>query len=156
MPKEATQFKPGQSGNPAGGPRKLLKPGDLEVVTKLAAKGVREKDIARAVGMSEPTWQRLKADFENVRNALDAGRQRMHDSLVGKLYERAMAGETVPLLFLLKTRFGYREGDELGDNARPQVIINLPAPMSAEQYEKVVQHVPPALPVPADAEGRHD
>jgi hypothetical protein len=60
----------------------------------------------------------------------------MHDALVGKLYEKAMRGQDVPILFLLKTVFGYAEGAPLGD-ARPQVIINLPAAVPLEQYRTI-------------------
>ena len=81
------------------------------MITKLAARGVREKDIARAVDVSEPTWLSLKRDFPEVQAAVDAGRQVMHDALVGKLYEKAMAGDTIALLFAMKVMFGYRENE---------------------------------------------
>ena len=49
-------------------------------------------------------------------------------------FDKAKKGDVVSLLFLPKTRFGYREGNEPGE-ARPRVIINLPAAApSVEQY----------------------
>lgn len=153
MPGETTQFKPGQIANPQGRrPTKIAKR-DLPAISKLAARGVREGDISRWLGVSGPTWQRIKRDQQEVQDALDAGRQKMHDALIGKLYERAMAGETVPLLFILKARFGYREGDELGGSAQPQITINLPGAVPLAQY---VERVHDALPVPTPATNKDD
>jgi hypothetical protein len=127
-----TCFKPGQSGNPHGRQRLTIAPEQLPVIVKLAAKGVRELDIARAVGVSHQVWARQRVLQPEVADALDAGKQQMHDRLVGKLYAQAMDGNIVALLFLLKTRFGYREGE--AQDARPQVIINLPTAAPLEQY----------------------
>ncbi len=143
-------FQKGEVHNPKGAPRKTLSNADLAAVTKLAAKGVREQDIARAVGVGATTWQRLKHEHPEVQAALDSGRQVMHDALVGKLFERAMKGDIVPNLFLLKTVFGYREGDEPSET-RPQITINLPGalPLSAFQGVTIEQtSEPPALPAP--------
>jgi len=107
------------------------------LITKLAARGVREKDIARAVNVSEPTWIKRKNDEPALRAAFDAGRQVMHDALVSKLFERAMKGDIVPALFLLKVVFGYREND-VPDELRPQVVINIPAALPREEYERKV------------------
>src|SRR5262245_16772510 len=119
------RFLPGKSGNANGVPRKTLTTQHLTVVTQLAAKGVREADIARAVGLSVPTWIGLKTTVPAVADALALGQRMMHDALIGKLYEKAMNGDTVALLFMLKSRFGYKEGTEPSE-ARPQIVINLP------------------------------
>ena len=151
MAKSRTSFKSSNRANPSGRPQKEVATRDLPVITKLAAKGVREKDIARAVGVSEPTWLRIKRDCPEVVAALDAGRQVMHDALVGKLYEKAMRGQDVPILFLLKTVFGYAEGTALGD-ARPQVIINLPSAVPMEQYRTIEGEA--AMNLPATVKGK--
>ena len=132
MRRNLGQFPPGVSGS-YGGPRKMLPANGLQTITALATKGVREKDIARAVGMSVPTWIKYKADFPEALAALEDGQQAMHDALIGKLFEKAMGGDIVALLFTLKSRFAYREGDEPSE-VRPQVIINLPGATSVQQY----------------------
>jgi hypothetical protein len=147
-------FQKGEVHNPKGAPRKTLAKQDLAAITKLAAKGVRERDIARAVGVSNQVWDRQKVEQPEVQAAFHAGRQVMHDALVGKLFERAMKGDIVPNLFLLKTVFGYREGDE-PQEVRPQITINMQGTLSPEAYREriaarhVIEHeTPPALPAP--------
>jgi hypothetical protein len=128
------RFVKGQVTNPNGAPRKLVPASQLPNITRLAARGVRERDIARAMGMSQPTWIKCKHDFPEVLKALEDGQQQMHDGLVAQLLTRAKKGDVVPALFLLKTRYGYREGEELS-NARPQVVINLPGSLPSETFK---------------------
>lgn len=129
------------SFNPNGRPPKKLPADGLALIQKLAARGVRERDIARACGMGHQTFHNLKQQDQSISDALDAGRQQMHDALIGKLYSLAMKGEIVPLLFILKSRFGYSDGQQPQDQ-RPQVIINLPAPASVESYPpaQIIEH----------------
>ena len=130
------KFLPGKSGNPAGPPRKTVPAHALPLVTKLAARGVREKDMARVVAdMSGATWIAYKKDHPELVAAIDAGRQVMHDALVGKMYELAMAGDTRANEFLLRVVFGYREDAEALE-LRPQITISLPAASSVEQYTR--------------------
>src|SRR5438552_16438132 len=109
MARSRTTFLPGNRANPNGRPRKSIAKRDLDVITKLGARGCREKDIARAVGVSEPTWMRIKSTDTDVLAALNAGRQLMHDALVNKLFEKAMNGDTIALIFSLKAFFAYRD-----------------------------------------------
>jgi hypothetical protein len=155
----AAQFKKGQSGNPRGGERKLIPTRDLATITELAARGVRQADISRALGLglSGETWRKCLSEQPEVAEAYAEGQRRMHDSLVGRLFDAAMKGAVVPNLFLLKTRFGYREGDEPSE-LRPQITINLRGALSPEQYaaarREVIEHDGPAelpaLTAPAD------
>lgn len=126
-------YKPGQSGNPAGRRKKPLPRHGLELIEQLAAKGCREIDIGRAVGMSPPTWIDRKNTCPEIQAAFDSGRQRLHDELVNVLVTKAKKGDVVPLLFALKTLFNYRE-DAPPPEMRAQVVINLQAAMPAERY----------------------
>lgn len=126
-------FKKGQSGNPAGPRKKTVPASRLALITQLAARGVREKDIARAVDMSADTWVRCRDVQPEVANAFEAGRQAMHDALVGKLYEKAMHGDTIALIFALKIFYGYRDNAEVQE-LRAQVVINLPGATSLDKY----------------------
>jgi len=146
------RFQPGVVTNPNGRPRKLIAAKHLPTIKELAAKGVRVKDICRAIEISEPTWTKCLAEQPEVRDAFDSGRQVMHDALVSKLFERAMKGDLVPNLFLLKCVFSYREmGDESGEG-RPNIVINLPgAAASVQTYSGRTiepEREQPALPAP--------
>jgi len=131
--KNRTSFKPGIAPNPNGAPRKTIPASELKLITADAARGCREKDIARTLGMSALTWQRIKERDPAVQAAFDAGRQKMHDALIGKLYEKAMKGDTVSLIFACKILLGYREND-VAMEFRPQITITLPDALPAEKY----------------------
>jgi hypothetical protein len=151
-PSPATRFQKGKSGNPNGRLRKQVAARDLPVITKLASRGVRQQDIARGIGVCAKTWARIMVEDPAAQEAFNAGQAQMHDSLVGVLYERAMKGEIVPALFLLKTRFFYREQGDLSGQEAPRVTIVLPAPLSAEKYAQVIEHEgAPLLPAPDEA-----
>jgi hypothetical protein len=127
------RFQKGTSGNPAGMKRKQLTAANLATVTQLASRGCREADIARAVGMCDITWAKYKRDFPATQAALDAGRQIMHDALIGKLYEKAMKGDTVSLIFACKILLGYRE-NEVQVEFKPQINITLPGALPLEKF----------------------
>lgn len=86
--------------------------------------------------------------------ALDAALQRglasLEAELVGHLLTAARNGAFVPALFLLKTRFGYREGD--APESKPNVIINLPGAMSPAAY---INSLHAARPAPAIEAGEN-
>jgi hypothetical protein len=127
--------------NKGGRPPKSIAPAQLATVKALAARGVRERDIGRAFEIAPTTWLKLKKERPDVQEAFDAGRQIMHDALVGKLFERAMKGDLVPNLFLLKCVFHYREqGDESGET-RPQITINMQGSLTPEAWrERIAEH----------------
>ena len=134
MTKNRTSFKPGTRANPHGAPRKMLPASSLKLITADAARGCREKDIARTLGMSAPTWVKCLAEQDEVRAAFDAGRQLLHDALIGKLYERAMSGKSdACLIFATKVLLGYREND-VAVEFRPQINITLPGALPLEKF----------------------
>jgi hypothetical protein len=137
-------WKPGTSGNANGRPKAQVAARELPKITKLAASGVREKDIARAIGISAPTWTKLKADDPKLLAAFEAGQQQFHDLLVADALRMSKRGNVAATIFMLKARHGYRENEVIADN-RPHVIINLPAAVPLDQYVKVVEQVPDTL-----------
>ncbi len=132
----STQFAKGTSGNPNGPPRILVPQRDLHVVEELAAKGCREKDIARGLGMAQHTWTKCLHEQPEVKDAFDQGRQRLHDSLVNRLVQLALKGNVACLIYATKVLLGYKESDGSPDQ-RPIVNINLPgAAASLEEWQK--------------------
>ena len=131
MPSD-TRFKPGHKpAPPTRRFKKSVAAADLPTITQLAARGVREIDLARSLGLSQHSWERIKRDDPAVMEAFAAGRQQMHDALVGKLFEQALKGQLVPTLFLLKTVFHYRED---APPEMPHIVINLPHAAPATNY----------------------
>ena len=129
------RFQKGHVANPNGAAKKALPDNGLQTLTQLAARGVRDNDLARAMQFSVPLFKRYLIDHPEAQEAIDAGRQLFHDTLVDGLVKAAANGREVPAMFLLKTRFGYRENDQPSDT-RPVVTINLPGAMTPEQYAK--------------------
>lgn len=115
--------------------KKTVPGGGYKRIRELAANGAREVDIARELKMSPRTWDRVKREDEKALAAWEAGRAVEHEALRGLLFEKAMSGNVAAAMFLLKTRFGYREkGDDAGGTDRVTVEFKLPAPLSPEQY----------------------
>lgn len=109
----------------------------LKIIQDLAARGVAEMTIARALGMSRDAFRQAKRRDPAVQDALDAGRAVEHDKLVGVLHDAAMAGQFVPAIFRLKSRFGYREGTafEVEVNvSAPGGVLVVPQRKSVEEY----------------------
>ena len=133
-----------------GRPRKALTEEQLPELAVLAT-WARKRDAAARLGMSVDTLRRILRDDEAAARAWDLGRAGLHEKLVNKLVERALAGEVVPLLFCLKSMFGYREGEPLdGDERAPLVTINLPQPLSPEQYRARLSEMRRTLTIAAE------
>jgi hypothetical protein len=118
--------------------KKLLPKDGLEKIRDLSSKGHSEKDIARALGMSASTWTRIKDENPEAQDALDAGRSIEHLALYGKLYEKAMGGDIVALLFLLKCRHGYRETLDITQSNAVQIIFAIPGALDPAEYAKLI------------------
>ena len=84
-------------------------PDAIEIIEDMAAQCAREVDIAAALGTSWGTFNRIRSESDEVAQAMQRGSAKAHHQLVSRLYQKAMDGDTIALLFLLKTRFGYRE-----------------------------------------------
>ncbi|MFP3942080.1 MAG: hypothetical protein ACLF0P_17435 [Thermoanaerobaculia bacterium] len=126
-------------------PKKHLRKKDYARVEELAGRGVAEKSIARAVGVSWHRWRALR-DGEDPRAAaaLERGRAKEHDALVGALFSKAMAGNVTAAIFLLKCRHGYidQPKPETVDN-KVQITFQLPAPLDPAEYDRLVSAAPP-------------
>jgi hypothetical protein len=132
-------------------PKKQLGESDYPLIASLASTGHREVDIARRLGISTDCWRRLRVEDERAAEAWETGRGQEHQQLYGKLFHLAMDGNVIALLFLLKTRFGYREGEPLeAAQSRIKLTLELPAALPLEQYTKLVNPLPQ---IESDADG---
>jgi hypothetical protein len=128
----ATYTVPRKAGE--GRPHIVIGAKGLKIVEALAAKGCLMETIAKALRMSHDTLEACRRRQPEVQAALDRGRGVLHDELVSILVQQARAGQFVPAMFLLKTRFGYKEGVHVDMNVEHGGVLVVPAEMTVEQY----------------------
>lgn len=123
-------------------PRPKKQPPDnaIEKVTNLAERGVKETDIAKALGVSYDVWKRWKTEDEDIKKAFQEARQIEEEKLVGILFEKAMDGDRTSAIFLLKARHGYIEGDKSVNANQVNVQITLPGAKDEKQYLEEVNN----------------
>lgn len=115
-----------------------LRKTDYDKIKRLGSRGVSEVDICSALGISFPTWKRLKEEDEQAAQALDEARREEESALVGVLYEAATKDKNLTAaMFLLKARHGYKEGSERVNANQVNVQITLPGAMDRKEYENL-------------------
>ena len=117
-----------------GGQRKNPPAKAAALILELASSGYTKKGIAYRLGCKLEVFNRWLSEQEDLQTAFDEGREREHKALFTMLYEKAMAGDTVSALFLLKTRHGYREGDQSDQANRVAITFNLPGAMPLQDF----------------------
>ena len=112
-------------------------------VLELAANGSSMLGIAGAFGTYPEVLRRWFDDDPALKEAFDQGRERERHTLHNALYRAAVeGGNMTAAMFLLKSRHGYREGDQ-GDNAnRVSIQFNLPAAAPMADF-RVIEHGKP-------------
>jgi hypothetical protein len=123
-------------------------PTGIAIVRKMAANGCKLETIAAALGCAHDALQSCRQRQPEVQDALDAGRAAMHDELVDILMQHARAGQFVPAIFLLKSRFGYREGAQLEVSVDLGGVLVVPAEMTVEEYIRRKQEAGELDPMP--------
>ena len=106
----------------------------LKIIEEMSAKGCLLETIAKVLRISHDTLEACRRRQPEVQAALDRGRGVLHDELVSILVQQARAGQFVPAMFLLKSRFGYKEGAQLDVNVEHGGVLVVPAEMTVEQY----------------------
>lgn len=120
----------------SGRPPRRLTSKDHATVAAMAARGFREADVARRLGMAESTWRRVRDRDPQVVEAFEAGRSELHEELISQLLEKAREGNIACLLFALKILFGYRENAPVEVEHTHNVRIELPAALAVEAYAR--------------------
>jgi len=122
-----------------GRPKKTPPENAVEIIKTTASRGCSETTIANALGVSFDTWMRFRGDHPELKEAYDQARAIEHDALVGVLFEKAMKGDTVAAMFLLKCRHNYRDGGvTIEDNRRVQIGVVLPSSLNPDQYKQII------------------
>jgi len=135
--KKATEQALGIQRNPNN--KIVLAEDRLPLVIEMASRGVRECDIALALGVSVPTWSRIKKEQPEFEHALTAGRGIEHDKIRGVMYDKCIKGDRRACTFLLQTQFGYREGGTDVEVINNNIKITLPAAMDRNTYMRVIE-----------------
>lgn len=115
----------------------------LEKVERWARESASKGAIARRLGMCPKTFRVLMEQDPELRAAYDDGVEAEHQELVSAL-KGQMHNSPVPAIFLLKTRHGYREGDQSEQANRVSITFNLPGaqPLDAFKRGQVIEHSP--------------
>jgi len=109
--------------------------GTAQKIEQWASEGWNKRAVARGLGVSLDTLNTWMEDHPRLRDAWYAGRETEHRKLYGKMMEQVESGNMTAIIFALKTRHEYREHAPIADdNAAPRVTINLPAPMTPDQF----------------------
>jgi hypothetical protein len=116
-----------------------LKSTDYDKVRRLGSRGVSEVDICKSLGISFPTWKRLKSEDEQALEALEEARREEESELVGVLYEAAVNDKNLTAaMFLLKARHSYKEGADQVNASQVNVKISVPGAMDEKKYLELI------------------
>jgi hypothetical protein len=115
--------------------------GAYERVRLWASESASKGAIARRLGMDPKTFRALMERDPELKAAYEDGIEAEHQMLVNALKSQ-MLTSPVPAIFLLKTRHGYREGDQTELGNRVSVTFNLPGAMTLDAFRKgtVIEH----------------
>lgn len=128
--------------NERGCSRRIGRAG-VALVEKMAREGATDTTIARSLRIARDTFRAIRLRQPEVEEALVRGRAILEDELTNILLSKARNGETVAAIYLTKARCGWREGDlppsqQVTNNT--QVNILIPAPMSEEEFARLLPH----------------
>lgn len=131
-------------GDPRRDRRKYLLPAEhVDRIVDACRAGVPETRIAAALGVNYRTWMRVREEDERVASALAEVRKIEEDELVAVLLDKARKGDTIALLFALKSRHNYRDqGPATVQDNRTNIVINLPDSMTPESYLRMIDVTP--------------
>jgi hypothetical protein len=93
--------------------RKPWIPPDPEVVKKMAANGLSEKNIAAALGISQETLIKKKKEYAEFSEALKEGRALGELNVTNHLMAAVKAGSVRAMEIYLKCRCGWKETNVL-------------------------------------------
>ncbi len=97
-------------------------PIDLKKVEEYAQVCDSEEEIALALGVSQATLIRRKKTYDDFANAIKRGKAKANVFVGGKLMQKIKDGDTASIIFYLKSRCGWREGNRTelsGPNGGP-------------------------------------
>ena len=110
----------------------------VQVIQQATSKGATKKGAAIALGVSDETLNRWFQEFPELQEAFDKGKEGERQTLHDVLYEAATKGTgkdaLIAAMFLLKSRHGYREGEQEVQGNRVQINFQLPGAKPMDAY----------------------
>lgn len=123
---------------PTGKPRMRIPKDAEEVIRKLAAEGHSHVGIAAALGCCKNTLTKWMDENPLFRDAMEQGRERERFTLHNVLFTAATVDKNcTAAMFLLKSRHGYREGDQGEQGNRVSINFTLPGAMKLEDFKAI-------------------
>jgi hypothetical protein len=137
-PKTIGRVKPIQDKLAAGRPRKEPPADVLQVIEASCALGASSKQaLAMATGVCRDVFERWMTETPAIQESVRAGTEKERQILHSVLYNKAMDGgkdSLIASMFLLKSRHGYREGEQESQAARLTINFSLPGAMKLEKF----------------------
>lgn len=124
-----------RDGSHPGAPY-VAPPQAVEAIRRWASAGKSIAWIAQALKINHETLTEIRKRQPEVDAAIIAGKAIHEDELAGVLHDAAVtSGNIIAAMFLLKARYGWREGDVRdGAGANVNVVITMPGAMTPDQY----------------------
>jgi hypothetical protein len=104
-----------------------------------SADGFSIRGVAAKLGTSQDTLRLWFERHPELQEAFDQGRESERYALHNSLYVAAMSGNATAAMFLLKSRHGYREGDQSDTANRVTINFTLPGALRMDEF-KVIEH----------------
>lgn len=115
-------------------------PDAAERIEALAADGFTQVGIAKHLATSPDTLRRWLDEVPELADAFARGREDERHALHNMLFRAAVeGGNTSAAMFLLKSKHGYREGDQSEQGNRVSINFQLPAAMPLADF-KVIEN----------------
>jgi hypothetical protein len=132
-------------------------PGTAARIRQLAAKGHSLVGIRRGLNVSHVVLNRWLDEYPDLAEALAQGRASEEFEMHNVLYRAAKKGNIVAAMFVLKSRFGWREGDQSDLANKVSINFTLPGAMSPEQFTgNVIDNEPTPAPLPVPTKSPKD
>jgi hypothetical protein len=119
----------------------------------MAAEGQDQRTIAKRLGIDRKTLTDIRDRDPAVADAWERGHGELASELTHILLQHARDGNIIAAIYLTKARLGWREGtpaDGAGQN-NVQVNIQIPPPMSSEEFQRIIAGGAGASPEPRAA-----
>ena len=106
--------------------KKWLENDNLILLQGWKRNGLTDEQIAKNIGISARTLERWKKQYGQICRALKVGREQANFAVEGKLFQKAMSGNTTAFIFWLKNIWRYKYNDsELSPEERKLALARM-------------------------------